>query len=208
MTVGVADFELYMMSQMTGSPLIQSALEDRGLTLAHMKVAANAVIKQCQLRDGSPHSDYHRVLESLLLVEAPTPGIPPSSSFAGSTSYFYRLPTWPSTPLQINRGPRGNAWGIVFVQDPVTLVPPPTQREIEPWKYALDGVRALFRWQEDDSWSDYQRDVFQQAPTSGRMRGTFEFGLLQDWREDPTQPLPKWEEPRDSTLMLIAQSRR
>lgn len=205
--IGIYEFELYLMSQMSASHLVQRALQRRGLTEDQMKATANAVVEQCQLRDGAPHASYHQVLQSVLWFEAPTPDDDdPSSSFSGSTSYFYRLPQWPETPLQINRAQRGNAWGIIFVQDPAALDPAPTQRQILPWKFALDGVRSLFPWQENDSWSDYQRDLFQQGPT-GRMRGTFDFGLLQEWREDVTSRVRKWQSPTPSTLTRIARPR-
>jgi hypothetical protein len=201
--MGIPEFELYLMSQMSASHLVQRALERRGVTEDQMKAAAKAVVEQCNLYDGAPHAHYHSILGSVFLFDALTPDVPTSSSFAGSISCFYRLPEWPDTPLQINRVPRGYAWGIVFVQDPKTLVPAPSQREIQPWRHALDGVRSLFAWQEDDSWSDYQRDLFQQGPTTGRMRGTFDFGLLQDWREDATSRLRTWQSPTPATLTRI-----
>jgi hypothetical protein len=206
--IGIGDFELYLMSQMSAAHLVQRALVQRGLSEAQMKSTALRVVEQCELRDGTPHSTYHDLLKSVLLTEAPTPDIPPSSSFAGSVSYFYRLPEWHDTPLQIIRAPRGHAWGISFVQDPGTLNSALTQRQIKPWKFALDGVRALFAWQEDDTWSDYQRDLYQQAPTAGRMRGTFDFGLLQDWREDVTKPLPEWQVPTTPLLTSLGWPRR
>jgi hypothetical protein len=208
--IGIPDFELYLMSHMSASQLVQRALERRGLTDAQMKATASAVVQHCQLRDGSPHSSYHQVLQSVLLFEASTPDDDddPTDSFASSTSYFYRLPEWPNTPLQINRSRRGNAWGINFVQDPAALIPAPTQRQIQPWKFALDGVRSLLTWQEEDAWSDYQRDMFQQGQTTAIMRGTFDFGLLQDWREETMQPLRKWQSPAPPTLTRLGWPRR
>jgi hypothetical protein len=35
------------------------------------------------------------------------------------------------------------------------------------------------------------------------MRGTFDFGLLQDWREDVTKPLPEWKVPTTPTLTRV-----
>ncbi|HEX7668786.1 MAG TPA: hypothetical protein VF395_04350, partial [Polyangiaceae bacterium] len=200
----IDDFELYLMSQMSASIIVRGALAERGLTEADMRARAHAVVETCELRDGSPHATYHQILKEVLFLEGPTPNLE-SSSFAPSTSFFYRLPQWRETLLRINRSPRGSAWGIEFVQDPEALKVPSTPLLMDPWKYALDGARSLYSWQEDDSWSDYQRDVYRRSdePTAPRVLGTFDFGLLQSIREETGAPLPKWHAPSTPTLDLI-----
>jgi hypothetical protein len=196
MTVDLALFQLYLLSKMSCQEEVSRCLAALHLSRDDMTRAADSVRVVLDIADAHPHEEYHQILANRRVGDRAKHEACHQSP-RDSEAFFYRLPLWPGVLLQINRHSEGWAWGFSFVQDPDTYEAPRSTKDVRPWAYTVDGLRACLRWQDDDCWSDYQRDIYDCTKLGGPvMRGVFDLGLLQQWLPEtlPEEPM-RWRSP-------------
>jgi hypothetical protein len=181
------DLHLYLLAQMSARELVERVTLPVGLTFEQVRAGKALFAERGGFKDGAPHAVYERFLGALAVGQRPVP-LDPASPFGGSIAHYYRLPLWAELLLQINRHPTGYAWGMTFVQDPTRFRRPRRAEDVSPWNYALDGLRSVYTWQEEDAWTDYAWDIYAlPSPETGVfMRGIFNLGVLQEWGRETT----------------------
>jgi hypothetical protein len=203
MTYPLDDLQLYLLSQMSARALVESVTLPAGFTFEQLQAAKTSFAERGGFKDGASHALYEQFLGPFAVGKRAVRG-DPASPFFGSIAHYYRLPLWPELLLQINRHPAGYAWGLTFVQDPTRFQPPQRAHDVRPWKFALDGLRSVYAWQEEDAWTDYAWDIYAvSSPENGVfMRGIFNLGVLQEWVHETTNaPRPDaWRQPTAMSL--------
>lgn len=196
MTLSLEDFQIYLLSRMSAAPRVERMALERGLDPADLRTLAATIAQQAGIRDGASFDVYDTALGPVKVDEVPAL-VDPTSVFAGSMTSHYRLPWWPKVLLQLSRTARGESWGLQFVQDPDCFTRPTRPADLTPWSYALDGVRSLYPYQEEDYWTDYQWDIYRVDTPAGAeyWRGVFDLGLLQQWGVETRQHRSGFREP-------------
>jgi hypothetical protein len=179
-------FQLYLLSKMTASELVDGALGRLGRSRAEMVVTAAVLAANHGFDEVSHPADaYGELLGRPEAERALTHG-ETGDEFSGSIQRLYALPLWPAVRFAVNRHPHGYAWGVGFEQhmatpdaDAVTLA-----ESVRPWEFASEPLLARASGVElIDEWSDSLEALleFRANGRAATWHARFDLRLLQSW---------------------------
>ena len=168
----VEDFELYLLSKMSGP----TASEARRRLCPDPAARDRIVADVATVFDRLPHAaiDYERVLGTPRDKRRFDAGPP----FAGSLRSEFLLPLWPEVVFVVNTDADGLPWGVAFEGGRDRL--PDDPRAVEPWQYTAPTLRALAT---DATVLEHWDHELSMDMTIGgqRFHARFDMGLLQQW---------------------------
>lgn len=179
-------FQLYLLSKMTASELVDAALARLGRSREEMVGTAAVLAANHGFDDVSHPADAYGELLGRPEVERALTHRETGDEFSGSLQRLYALPLWPAVRFAVNRHPHGYAWGVGFEQhlarldaDAVTLA-----ESVRPWEFASEPLLARASDVElIEEWSDSLEALieFRANDRAAAWHARFDLRLLQRW---------------------------
>ncbi|TKC99775.1 hypothetical protein [Polyangium fumosum] len=176
------EFELYLMSLMTGKEKVESVLASLGSSVEAMEEAAARAAKTVGFFELIPRElpAYVRFIGPPLDTTI-EPGIDDNSPFAGSVRHRFHLPTWPDFDFILRTDGDGSAWGPEFIRAAHAVPKAPARaRELLPWTFIEREVRDRFGpYAREEAWEFNQIVTYVEEGGATEIKLTFDLALLQ-----------------------------